>query len=581
MDSENTLRITRREFLTITGVAVAGLAVGCKQPQGTQAPSNTSKFPTATILPAPAGSPDMILRNGKVITMDTADSIIQAVAVKDGSIQAVGSNEAIDALKDPETQVIELAGRVLTPGLIDPHLHLQIWGTLDMIYIPFLPPEVNNIPDMQKKLAEVVAQTPPGEWIQGYYYRLDELRLPTGQELDLVSPNNPVFMVQQGGHLAAINNQALQMANITADTPDPTGGTIIRDKNGNPTGELYGHHAMDLVRKVIPQRPPELAREGIRKPQPLLVTTGVTSFSDVYVRGLENVQAYREAGEAGDMIVRGAVYPILEYPKDLEGALKLEPFNSPFMRLGGFKLQIDGQAPTAYCHEPHDGITWDKPYWEPEAFKRTVCALHDAGHQICVHAIGDAGVDLVLDAYEAAMNANPRPDPRHRIEHCVLTTPEATQRIRDLGVIVSDTSSFIHMAGDYWVKLFGKKRIQRLLVTREWLDAGIHLALNSDYPTTLGYAPQMNMAVAMERRTAHNNVINEDQKITVQEALRAHTIGAAYAGFEEGIKGSIEPGKLADLAVWTNDPYSVSAEELAAMTMDMTIVGGKIIYQAT
>jgi len=307
----------------------------------------------------------------------------------------------------------------------------------------------------------------------------------------------------------------------------------------------------------------------------------VTSFSDVYVRGLENVKAYREAGEAGDMIIRGAVYPILEYPKDLEGALKLEPFNSPFMRLGGFKLQIDGQAPTAYCHEPHDGITWDKPYWEPEAFKKTVSALHDAGHQICVHAIGDAGVDLVLDAYEAAMNANPRPDPRHRIEHCVLTTPEATQRIRDLGVIVSDTSSFIHMAGDYWVKLFGKKRIQRLLVTREWLDAGIHLALNSDYPTTLGYAPQMNMAVAMERRTAHNNVINEDQKITVQEALRAHTIGAAYAGFEEGIKGSIEPGKLADLAVWANDPYSVSAEELAAMTMDMTIMGGKIIYQAT
>jgi len=138
----------------------------------------------------------MILRNGKVITMDTADSIIQAVAVKDGSIQAVGSNEAIDALKDPETQVIELAGRVLTPGMIDPHLHLQIWGTLDMIYIPFLPPEVNNIPDMQKKLAEVVAQTSPGDWIQGYYYRLDELRLPTGQELDLVSPNNPVFKVQ-------------------------------------------------------------------------------------------------------------------------------------------------------------------------------------------------------------------------------------------------------------------------------------------------------------------------------------------------------------------------------------------------
>ena len=131
------------------------------------------------------------------------------------------------------------------------------------------------------------------------------------------------------------------------------------------------------------------------------------------------------------------------------------------------------------------------------------------------------------------------------------------------------------------MKLFGKKRIQRLLVTREWLDAGIHLALNSDYPTTLWYAPQMNMAIAMERRTAHNNVINDDQKITVQEALRAHAIGAAYAGFEEGIKGSIEPGKLADLAIWNKDPYTVSTEELTAMTMDMTMVGGKIVYQVS
>jgi predicted amidohydrolase YtcJ len=118
------------------------------------------------------------------------------------------------------------------------------------------------------------------------------------------------------------------------------------------------------------------------------------------------------------MILRGAIYPILEYPKEIEGALKLESFNGPFMRLGGFKLQIDGQATTAYCHEPHDGITWDKPHWEPEAFKKTVSTLHDAGYQICVHAVGDARVDLVLDTYEAAMNANPRPDPRHRIEHC-------------------------------------------------------------------------------------------------------------------------------------------------------------------
>jgi predicted amidohydrolase YtcJ len=234
----------------------------------------------------------------------------------------------------------------------------------------------------------------------------------------------------------------------------------------------------------------------------------------------------------------------------------------------------------AYCHQPHTGVRWDLPTWEPESFKKAVKALHDTGLQICVHCVGDAAVDLTLDAFEAAMKANPRTDPRHRIEHCVLTTPQATQRIKDLGVVVCTQPQFIRLGGDQYVGLFGAERAKRIMVTREWLKAGIHLALGSDAPTTPWYNPQTTLAAAMSRATPSNKRFEPDQVMTIQEALRAHTMGAAYAGHEEKTKGSIEPGKLADFAVWGADPMTATPTKMLTIPIVMTIIGGKIVYQA-
>jgi predicted amidohydrolase YtcJ len=609
-------RLARREFLKGLVAAGAGLlgmlleACGQKPelPTDTPAPrppratATRSPAPTITLTPAPTATPtlppeqaaDMVLLSGRVITVDPQDSIAQAVAVKDGVIQAVGSNENIRTLVGPATNVMDLGGKSVTPGLIDPHNHVQIWGLLEGYYVSLMPPEISTLDDLTRRMAEVIAQTPEGEWVMGYFLSVGG-RLPNRHDLDPISPHHPLWIMQQGGHYGSANSLALEIAGITADTQDPSGGIVERDASGEPTGVFYNHRAMDLVRRHMPLPTAEMARESIALGQPFFASGGVTTFHDNNVRGVDIVNAYLDADREGGMRIRGQVYFTLEWPQDLDRALQeIEYYEgNGFMRFAGFKFLLDGQAHMAYCHEPHNGKSWNTPTWQLQRFKDAVRALHDTGLQICVHCIGDAAVDLTLDAFEEAMNANPRPDPRHRIEHCILTTPEATQRIKDLGVVVSTQPQFIRIGGDHYPSIFGAERAKRVIVTREWLDAGVPVALGSDAPTTPWLRPQVTLLEAVARITYSSQAYNPEQAMTIQEALRAHTMGAAYSGHEEHIKGSIEPGKLADLAVWQKDPYDAFDDilsgpvdwdeyvrKLKPLQVGMTIVGGEIVYRA-
>ncbi|MCK4452436.1 MAG: amidohydrolase family protein, partial [Anaerolineae bacterium] len=356
---------------------------------------------------------------------------------------------------------------------------------------------------------------------------------------------------------------ALEIAGITADTPDPVGGLIGRDPNGEPDGIFYNHRAMDLLRQHVPRYTQEMVQENILSTQPLFAACGVTSFQDNNVRGTDTVATYLDVGKRGGMYLRGAVYYTLEWPGDLDRALyEMEHYEDEFMRFAGFKFLLDGQLTMAYCHEPHNGERWDMPTWNPQTYKDAVRALHDTGLQICVHCAGDAAVDLTLDAFEEAMNGNPRPDPRHRIEHAVITKPESTQRMRELGVVVSTQPQFIRLGGDGYADLFGEERARRAIVTREWLDAGVIVALGSDSPSTPWYTPQVTLFGAVTRVTFSNQRFEPDQALTIQEALRAHTMGSAYAAHKEDVKGSVEVGKMADLTVWGEDPYTAPVQRL-------------------
>ncbi len=580
-------RLTRRQFLALAGAGLAGAALACNgshvpvvEEQSSSSP-RTAVPPTLPAVPAPSElAADKVFLGGRIITVDPSGTIAEALAIRDGRILTVGSDSEVSTTIGADTELVQLSGLSVTPGMIDAHNHFQVMGLMHGYYEPLLPPDVITIQDLQDQLKEIAAHTAKGAWIKGYFMFLQDVGLPTRHDLDPVSDDHPIWIVQQGGHYGSANSLALQMARITSETADPVGGMIGRDVDGSPDGIFYNHRAMDLVRRVVPVYTQEMVHENILTTQKLFASCGVTSFQDNNVRGVDTVQTYLDVARRGEMYLRGDVYYTLEWPGDIDRAVNdMKPYDDDFMRFAGYKFLLDGQLTMAYCHEPHNGERWDLPTWDPQTFREAVRVLHDTGYQICVHCAGDAAVDLTLDAFEAAMNANPRSDPRHRIEHGVITKASSTQRMKDLGVVVCTQPQFIRLGGDGYVDLFGEARARRAIPTREWLEAGVPVALSSDSPATPWYTPQATLIGAVTRATFSNTRLAPEQAMTIEEAIRAHTIGAAYAAHGEMLKGSLEPGKLADLVVWSADPYTASMQELWGATAEMTVIGGEIVHQ--
>ena len=576
--------LSRRDFLKLVEAGIGGTILACQKSSGLEKDPGVSLSPVpistqgASTFP-PEIQADLILANGNVLTVDQVNTAAQAVAVSGDKILMTGTSEEILALAAPDAQVIDLAGRTVTPGLIDPHLHFRGYGLMTSYYTAFMPPDVIDISGMQRMLADVIRGKQTGEWINGYYMALGDKPIPTKEDLDAVSPENPVFMMHIGGHWGTANSVAMEIADITNSTRSPEGG-IIEKVNGELTGVFYNHRAMDVLRVHAPPITDALVRQSIIDTQTLMASCGVTCFHDNNIRDVESVRAYQELTQNGDFFLRNNLYLTLEYPSDINKINQVDVIRDDLTRFAGYKFLIDGQGPTAYTHEPHNGHEWQLTTWEPQMFKDTVKSLHDTGLQICVHCIGDAAADLVLEAYEGAMNANPRSDPRHRIEHAVLTTPQSTHKMKDLGVVVSTQPAFIYLFADGWKGLFGEERMHRMMVTKEWLEAGVHMAIGSDAPSTPFYYPQATLAGAMSRYSFRQTPVGPEQALNFTEALRAHTIEGAYSAHQEHVLGSLETGKFADLVVWARDPSQLTLQELAlTKTVDMTLVGGKTVYQ--
>ncbi len=580
-------RVTRREFLKYSGMALGGFGLTC---------GSSAKFIELTAVPSlkPATtSPilaagtvaDSILVNANIATMDAKRSTAKALAVKDGLILAVGDEEEIRKLAGENTKVVNAAGRTVTPGLIDAHCHLSACGLIGTTYVDLSWPAVFTVKDMQDRFAERIAKTPPGEWVIGSGWMTFEGRNPTKHDLDPVSPKHPLFATNQGGHMAVVNSLALEMAGITSKTKDPGNGRFLREENNEPNGTILNHPAMDYFRKLWP---PDLTNlktmeASILGPQAKFASMGVTSFQDVYARDLDRMQAYFNLAKRGEMTIRGQVMNVLEYIQELKGrigALEAMRFESDFMHFAGAKFQVDGALEGSCTSEPHDGIAWNIPVWKTKDLNEAVKAFHDAGYQVALHTIGDAAVDMALDAIENAMNGNPRPDPRHRIEHAVINSDRALQRTKDLGVVISTQPTMIRAFGDATERIWGEERMQRMVPTRTWLNMGIPVCLSSDAPSMPWWDPPSTLFASIVRATASKKKVSPEQAMTMEEAMYAHTYAGAYADFSENKKGSLEPGKFADLVIWHDNPYTTAVQDIPKLTIDMTVVGGKVVYQA-
>ncbi len=578
--------LSRRDFIKLVAVGAGGaILASCNRggdltaiPPGTASPRVVPTFPPGT-------TADLILVNGNIITIDANRTTAQALAIKDGLILFVGDDQAVRNMAGDSTQVIDLGGRTVTPGLIDAHCHLSACGLLGTAYVDISWPKVFTVSDMQDKFAEKIAVTPKGEWVVGSGWVTFEGRYPTKHDLDPISPDHPVFALNQGGHMAAVNSMALEVAGVNANTPDPGNGRFLREPNSNdPNGTVLNHPAMDYFRRLWP---PELTsvetmETSILNPQATFAAMGVTSFQDVYARDMDRMQAYFNIGRRKEMTIRGQVMNVLEYIQELDGripAIEAIRYEDDYMHFAGAKFQVDGALEASYTNEPHNGLAWNISIWKPKDLNEAVKAFHDAGYQVALHTAGDAALDMALDAIENAMNANPRFDPRHRIEHSVLNSDEALQRTKDLGVVISTQPTLIRAFGDAVERIWGEERLQRIIPTRTWLDMGIPLCLSSDAPSMPWWDPQSTLFCSIVRATASKKDVSPEQALTMEEAMYAHTMAGAYADFAENAKGSLEPGKFADLVVWHDNPYTIATEDILKLTADMTMVDGKIVFE--
>ncbi|MBN2415391.1 amidohydrolase family protein [bacterium] len=518
---------------------------------------------------------DMILWNGHIITVDAENSIAQAVAVKDSLILAVGTNAEMAQYQGPATEMRNLNGRTVTPGMIDAHLHLMYYGQAENDFLNLR--HCNTIAEVVDAIAERVQETSPGEWINGDgFFKLDDMRIPTRYDLDPVSPNNPVFLASQGGHYGSANSEALRIAGIDAGTVNPVGGIVEKDSiTGEPNGLFWNHPAMDLVRRYATVFDEDELVADVLFAQELCLVTGITSFQDVNSRGISRMMGYYKAVDS--LKIRGYILFTIERPQDVDNCLNhLFIYQGPWLSLMGDKFLLDGQPPTSYTYEYHPGPSWDMPTWDVDSLETAVKRLHRAGHQIAFHCMGDHAIDLALDMIEKAQQDTFRLDHRHRLEHCMIPTDEALDRIKELGVIVSLQPITIYDSAQFYLGFWGEDRARRFMPMRSLLDRGIPVALGTDFPTVSRIAPKYTLWSACLRKSETGHILGVEECVTIQEALYAHTMGSAYAAFEENVKGSIEPGKYADMVVWSDDLYSIPLNSLKDVAVLSTIVAGTV-----
>ncbi len=529
---------------------------------------------------------DLILTNGHLITSDPAMPVAEAVAIRSGVIVAVGTNAEALAERRAGTEVIDLHGRTATAAFNDAHCH--------PMHVGFAAAAVNARPEATTSIVELIGKIrgraeaqPTNRWIRANGYddaRFAERRHPNRADLDVAAPDHPVLVVRACGHIAAVNTKALQLAGITATSHDPEGGVIDRDEHGEPTGILR-ETAMRAVYGVIPQASAEEIADALDRAATLYHAVGVTSVAEAGIHRPEEMTAYQALHDRGAGGLRTYLMMMVDEMLDaLEGTGIRTGFGDARLRIGPAKLFLDGSigGRTARMHHPYLGEAENVGLWmqTPNAFKTKFKRAHDLGWQCCAHAIGDAAIDLLLDCYEEAMTANPRPDTRHRIEHCEFITDTAVfDRIKRLGCVPIPGTTFLRDFRPVYAQNLGMERLRYANAMRTFIDRGIVAAASSDAPVVT-VSPLAGIETMVTRRDFAGELAFAEEAISFAEAVWAYTWAGAYASFEESIKGSLTPGKLGDVTVLSVDARTVDPDDIAEIGVDYTIMDGEIVYRA-
>ena len=539
--------------------------------------------------------PDLILFNGKIRSFKAVGSTFEALACAGGRIVATGKSEDIRRLAGPDTQAIDLKGRTTIPGLTDTHVHLSEKGTAEMELVDCRDfyTDVHSISDILERLAKQATETPKGSWIVAHGspmqdFRLKDKRFPDKHDLDRAIPDHLVS-ISFGAHITVGNSKALAAAKITRDTPDPAGGAIHKDpQSGEPTGELH-ERAQLILKKVAPEFNYLQLKDGIVFALNQCLERGVTTVHDI-VRSGEPVRAYQEISREGRMHARVNLLPrVIESNIESKSLIELgliTGFGNEWLRLGGVKMSIDGgiTGRNACFYDPYEDDEHNHGIIriQQDELNDTVLKCHNAGLRCCVHAIGDRAFDMALDAYESAIRKSPRKDHRHRIEHMGnwLRTPERMQRMVRSGIIAIPNIAIGYYVGDAILDCLGERRLTKAFPFRTLLKNGVIIAGGSDSPGYWPVDPLRDIAACVSRKMRWGDVWVPEERITVAEAFAMHTTTASYVGFEENDKGTLEVGKLADLAVLAEDPFEIQAERIKDLRVEMTIVGGEVKYQA-
>ena len=545
------------------------------------------------ILPQEA---DFIIHNADVHTVDPQDTIAQAVAVRGGRVLAVGSNEEILALAGPRTQVVDAEGHSVIPGINDSHNHMWEAGMLMEGLVTF---GIPSIQELCRQVGERAAALQPGQWLQGGGWiesQFAEGRMPTRYDLDPVSPHNPVVLERIFSTCCA-NSAALKAAGITRDTPDPEGGEIGRDENGEPNGLLF-RSAKQLVRDVMPSAfgdskfgAGERIEKVITRSMEDYLRYGITSVVEPGVTP-SMIHAYQNLRRDGKLKIRANLMPCwhgfaINEDADFSDRLIDEMglytgFGDSWLRIGNLKMAIDGglTSKTSLRSWNYQGETEIKPFQlrlDLDKLDGWVKEAHDAGWGVGIHVMGDIAIQKAVDAIYAAWEQNPA-DRRHQLIHCYYPTADSLQKMAKMGAVVSVQPAFIYNEADGYKTLLPLDKQREFLPLRSYLDAGVVIAMSTDMPSA-HHNPFWGLYSAITRKGMQGYSLGEEEAITLDEAIRAMTWGGAYMTFEEGEKGSLQPGMLADLVLLDQNLRALPKEELRNVTVALTMVDGKVMYQ--